>query len=116
MSCSATSEGALSRNVDHDAASDLRAVGVCPDRTTGYGPDVPLAVFTSGRGASWRTTWAFVPAMPNELVPAIAGTPAGQPRSVVLTSTPSSFQGICGFGVTQCKLGGIWPCFSESAT
>ncbi len=83
--------------------------------TTAVSPAVPStgsAGCSAGcsAGACSRTTWAFVPLMPNDETAARRGRPvSGQARLSVTSSTSPADQSTCGVGSSTCSVLGTTP-------
>ncbi len=93
--------------VDSRAACAFSAVGDLADSTIGSTAGVAELRTTDGADADSTITWALVPLIPNDEMPARRGvSPAGQGCASVSSATEPAVQSTCGLGSSTCNVAG----------
>ncbi len=93
------------------------AAGPFPERTRTTGPSCGISAAGVSRGASSRTTWAFVPLIPKELTPARRTlTPRGHGAARERSARELPSQSTCGLGGSAWSVRGRSSRSSESTT
>ncbi len=118
---SASDASAVAANSRSRAACPRSPAAVRPETTHGSGPAAACrsvsgcpagssAAGAGSAGACSRTTWAFVPLMPNAETPARLGWPvSGQAWLSVVSATVPADQSTCGVGSSTCSVFGTTP-------
>ncbi len=113
ISASGDRADSASTSIGSSGASDSNAT-VTSDKMSPV--EYSSAVADCG-GASSISTCAFVPVKPKELIPARRGLPlACHGIALSTTRTGSESHGICGDGVSKCRLCGSTSCCSDNTT